>query len=111
MALEYRIESKESSTLTFIYSGATLKSMLKPFAIREHSKMKEVLMNPEAQGPQVHYYMIRGGSEKKNVTVWETGTVGGEYIKTYGHYHVGKLDETYWVVSGQGVILLQKRKE
>lgn len=65
-------------------------------------------MNPEAPGPAIHYYMIRGGSKKRNVTVWETGTVGGEYIKTYGHYHVGNLDETYWIVQGQGIALLQK---
>lgn len=85
--------------------------MLKPFAQRSHEKMQEVLMHPEAEGPEIHYYMIRGGVDKKNITVWETGTVGGEYIKTYGHYHVGKLDETYWIVSGEGIVLLQKRKE
>lgn len=84
--------------------------MLKPFAERPHEKMQEVLMHPEAEGPEIHYYMIRGGDKKKNVTVWETGTVGGEYIKTYGHYHVGKLDETYWIVNGEGIVLLQKRK-
>lgn len=84
--------------------------MLKPFAIREHEKMKEVLMHPEAQGPEIHYYMIRGGSDKTNITIWETGTVGGEYIKTYGHYHVGHLDETYNIMEGEGIILLQKRK-
>lgn len=84
--------------------------MLKPFEDRPHDKMKEVLMNPEATGPQIHYYMIRGGKDKKNITVWETDTVGGEYIKTYGHYHVGKIDETYHVVAGEGVILLQNRK-
>lgn len=85
--------------------------MLKPFAERSHEKMKEVLMDPEGEGPEIHYYMIRGGSDKKNITVWETGTVSGEYIKTYGHYHVGKLDETYWIIEGEGVVLLQKRKE
>lgn len=84
--------------------------MLKPFADRPHEKMKEVLMNPDASGPEIHYYMIRGGKDKKNVTVWESGTVGGEYIKTYGHYHVGKLDETYWIVQGEGIVLLQTRK-
>lgn len=84
--------------------------MLKPFAAREHQKMEEVLMNPEALGPEIHYYMVRGGVDKKNITIWETGTVGGEYIKTYGHYHVGKLDETYWIIQGEGVVLLQKRK-
>lgn len=65
-------------------------------------------MAPEAKGPAIHYYMIRGGSKKRNVTVWETGTVSGEYIKTYGHYHVGDLDETYWIAQGMGVALLQK---
>ena len=79
-----------------------------PYAARTHEKMQEVLMSPEAQGPAIHYYMIRGGSKKRNITVWESGTVGGEYIKTYGHYHVGDLDETYWVIQGSGVILQQK---
>lgn len=80
-----------------------------PYAARTHEKMQEVLMDPKAEGPAIHYYMIRGGKHKKNLTVWEAGTVGGEYIKTYGHYHVGQLDETYWIVQGEGIALLQKR--
>lgn len=76
--------------------------------MRSHEKMQEVLMHPEAAGPAIHYYMIRGGTKKRNVTVWEAGTVGGEYIKTYGHYHVGELDETYWIIQGEGIALLQK---
>ncbi len=79
-----------------------------PYAARTHEKMQEVLMHPEAPGPAIHYYMIRGGSQKKNITVWETGTIGDEYIKTYGHYHVGDLDETYSIAQGQGIALLQK---
>jgi glucose-6-phosphate isomerase len=55
--------------------------------------------------------MIRGGSDQKNITVWEPGTISGEYIKTYGHYHVGDLSETYWIVYGEGVALLQKLAE
>ncbi len=78
-------------------------------AVRTHEKMKEVLMHPEASGPATHYYMIRGGSERGNITVWEVGEVGGEYIKTYGHYHVGDLNETYEILAGDGVVLLQKR--
>jgi oxalate decarboxylase/phosphoglucose isomerase-like protein (cupin superfamily) len=77
-------------------------------AVRTDEKMREVLMHPDAPGPAIHYYMIRGGSKKGNITVWEAGTVGGEYIKTYGHYHVDDLPETYWFVSGTGVALLQK---
>lgn len=84
--------------------------MLKPYAERIHQAMKEVLMAPNAEGPEIHYYMIRGGVDKKNITVWETGTVGGEYIKTYGHYHIGQLDETYWIVNGEGIVLLQERE-
>jgi len=79
-----------------------------PYAARTHEKMKEVLMYPDAPGPNIHYYMIRGGSKKRNITVWETGTVGGEYIKAYGHYHIGDLDETYQIVQGEGIALLQK---
>ncbi len=87
------------------------KYMMQPFAERSHEKMQQVLMHPTAAGPAIHYYMIRGGTDKKNITTWESGTVGGEYIKTYGHYHVGALDETYWVIFGEGIVLLQKRKK
>jgi glucose-6-phosphate isomerase len=82
--------------------------MFEPYAGRAHEKMQDVLMSPESAGPALHYYMIRGGKEKRNITVLETGTVGGEYIKTYGHYHIGDLDETYWFLMGEGVVLQQK---
>lgn len=84
------------------------KNVGKHYAGRSHEKMQEVLMDPDGIGPAVHYYMIRGGKEQKNITVWEPGTISGEYIKTYGHYHVGKLDETYWIIFGTGIALLQK---
>lgn len=80
----------------------------KHYASRSHEKMSEVLMDPQGKGPAIHYYMIRGGKDQKNITVWEPGTISGEYIKTYGHYHVGNLDETYWILFGEGVALLQK---
>lgn len=81
----------------------------KHYAARTHEKMQEVLMDSNAGGPSVHYYMIRGGSDQRNVTVWEPGMISGEYIKTYGHYHVGQLDENYYILLGEGVALLQKR--
>lgn len=78
-------------------------------AVRPHEKMRDVLMHPDASmAPPVHYYMIRGGTDMRNITVWEPGTVDGEYIKTYGHYHIGQLDETYWILLGDGVVLQQK---
>jgi glucose-6-phosphate isomerase, archaeal len=73
--------------------------------------MLDVLMDPKSPGPHVHYFMIRGGSERKNITVWQSGTVGDEYIKTYGHYHVMDFKETYTVMTGEGIILLQERKK
>lgn len=80
----------------------------KHYAPRTHEKMQEVLMDPAGPGPAFHYYMIRGGVEQKNITIWEPGTISGEYIKTYGHYHVGQLSETYWLLYGQGIVLLEK---
>jgi len=81
----------------------------KHYAARTHGQMQDVLMVPEAAGPAVHYHMVRGGSDQRNITIWEPGKVGGEYIKTYGHYHVGDLDETYWVLYGEGIAVVQKR--
>ncbi len=78
------------------------------YASRSHEKMREVLMDANGNGPATHYYMIRGGVEQKNITIWEPGVISGEYIKTYGHYHIGNLDETYWFIYGQGIVLLQK---
>lgn len=83
----------------------------KHYAPRAQERMKEVLMDLDAKGLDVHYHMVRGGSEQKNITIWEPGTISGEYIKTYGHYHVGQLDETYWVIFGEGIALVQKRVE
>jgi len=84
---------------------------MKPYAERTNEKMKEVLMTPEAPAPDIHYYMIRGGSEKTNITVWEPGTVGDEYIKAYGHYHIIEFSETYTILEGEGFLLLQVRKK
>lgn len=87
------------------------KNVPKHYASRVHEKMTEVLMDPKGVGPAIHYYMIRGGVDQKNITVWEPGTISGEYVKTYGHYHVGDLSETYEIAYGQGVALLQKLVE
>ncbi len=81
--------------------------MLQPFATRSHKEMQDVLMSPGTAGPEIHYYMIRGGTPRTNITVWESGTIGGEYIKTYGHYHVGDLEEVYTVLQGEGIVILQ----
>ena len=66
-------------------------------------------MDPAASGPAIHYYMIRGGADKRNITVWDCGTAGNEYIKAYGHYHIDNLDETYTILAGEGILIIQER--
>lgn len=72
--------------------------------------MADVLISPNSEGPKDHYFMIRGGSERGNITVWQAGQVGDEYIKTFGHYHVSDFLETYTVIAGEGIMLMQTRK-
>lgn len=71
--------------------------------------MQEVLLDSAAPAPEHFYYMLRGGPQKGNITIWEPGMAGREYIKTLGHYHTWDFKETYRVISGSGVALLQKR--
>ena len=81
----------------------------KRYGPRTYEMMKDVLFHPEADAPDVFYHMVRGGRDLRNFTIWEPGRVGEEYIKTYGHYHVGDISETYWIVYGVGITIAQKR--
>lgn len=85
--------------------------MNKRLAVRTLEDMREVSMQPNASGPETLYYMIRGGAEMQNITVMESGTVGGEYIKTYGHYHIDDFEEVYKVLEGEAIVLFQTRKK
>ena len=44
------------------------KNVGKHYAARSHEKMQEVLMDAQGVGPAIHYYMIRGGKDQKNIT-------------------------------------------
>jgi len=68
--------------------------------------MREVLMNPEAYGPEDVYVMVRGNP---NITVLVPGKVGREFTKTHGHYHKDDRRETYKVLFGEGKMLIQNR--
>jgi oxalate decarboxylase/phosphoglucose isomerase-like protein (cupin superfamily) len=80
-------------------------------SFRSIEKMRDVLMDPSAKSPETFYYMIRGSAEKGNVTVINGGTADGEYVKTYGHYHVLDFIETYKIISGEGILLIQMRRK
>ncbi len=83
------------------------RNVSKHYTSKTHEKMMDVLMDPKGNGPEIHYHMIRGGKNQRNITILEPGTISGEYIKTYGHYHVG-IAETYSILFGKGIVLLQK---
>ncbi len=76
--------------------------------IRTKEKMSEVLLDPKADGLENAYYMMRG---TPNVTIWEPGLYGEEFNKTYGHYHLHNEPETYKVLFGDGVGILQHRND
>lgn len=73
--------------------------------------MKEVLLDPEASGPDPVYEVWTDLNDHYwvNKTILVAGRYGKEYPKTFGHYHNHEVDETYYVFEGEGVLLLQKR--
>lgn len=95
--------------------------------VRTYEQMKPVLYDPLADAPSVFYYMYRGLSlpEDKglfasqkiryDITVMPAAAIGGEYIKTKGHFHPVKGEhsypEIYEVLAGEAYYLLQSRKE
>lgn len=78
---------------------------------RSLEKLSEVLMNPYAQGPEIAYWVFSGVSKDKweNMTIISNGLYGGEFPKTYGHYHSINDLETYKLIFGEGVLQLQKK--
>ena len=58
------------------------------------------------------YYMYRGLEEKNNlrydITIIPAKMLGQEFVKTKGHYHVGKFQEVYIVLEGKAIYLMQK---
>lgn len=60
------------------------------------------------------YYMYRGLKEenslKYNITVVPSKMLGQEFVKTKGHVHIGNYGETYTVLEGKAIYLMQKTK-
>ncbi len=87
---------------------------------RTLEEMRPVLYNQTATGPEELYLMYRGVGWPEDtrrhsgyglrfdVTVLVPGLVGGEYVKTAGHYHPGRYPELYQVAWGRAHYLLQK---
>ena len=60
------------------------------------------------------YYMYRGLKKKKglryDITIIPPKMLGKEFVKTKGHYHIGSYGETYSVLRGKAIYLMQKEK-
>lgn len=80
---------------------------------RDLEGLKPVLRDSGESGPDPVYWVFSEISENDkwaNITVIAPGSFGGEYPKTFGHYNGPQINETYKVIEGEGVLLLQKRK-
>ncbi len=90
-------------------------------AIRCLKDMSEVLSQKDASAPDELYYMyrdmhklkdekvIRANKLRYDVTIIRPDMLGGEFMKTQGHYHPGYFGELYEVLQGQAWCLLQKK--
>lgn len=67
--------------------------------------LKPVLKDPESIGPDPVYFVFGDVSENKwaNITMIQNGKIGEEYPKTFGHYHSVEVNETYHLLSGEGI--------
>ncbi len=95
-------------------------------AVRRLGDMREVLADPEAQGPRDLYFMYRSAGFaddldhlsrsglRYDITVLAPGLIGAEFNKTAGHYHPNvpgtavAYPEVYEVIDGFAHYLIQK---
>lgn len=87
---------------------------MKLASIRELSGLKPVLKDSMSNGPDPVYWVfgdITEGGKWANLTIIASGNFNGEYPKTYGHYHGQAINETYHLVSGKGILIMQKKHE
>ena len=76
--------------------------------IRTLEEMRGVLMDPAAAGPDPVYTVYTNlDNEWINKTELSSGTYNGEFPKTFGHLHADGKDETYFVETGTGIIVMQ----
>jgi len=79
---------------------------------RSIDEMIPLLMNGNnIKGDNIIYWVFTNVSRNwQNATLMSAGNLGGEFPKTFGHYHITDAIEKYKIAYGQGIIVLQKRK-
>lgn len=88
---------------------------ISPTTTRTLEEMRPVLRRSNAPGPKICYFVYRGipdpdkpAGMDADITVLLPGLIGDEYNKTHGHYHIGEGVEIYKVLSGDGLIIMQR---
>lgn len=88
---------------------------LEPTSIRTLEEMRPVLAEPSDKGPEVCYWVYRDIDDpdkpegtRADLTVIAAGKIGEEFVKTHGHYHIGEGSETYQLLSGEAMMVIQK---
>jgi glucose-6-phosphate isomerase len=83
--------------------------------IRKLSDMKSVIYDqkwlettPDAELYYMYGNLIEDGDLKYSITVVPPNNLGKEFVKTMGHVHIGDYKETYTVLDGNAVYLMQK---
>ncbi len=84
---------------------------MKLATIKTPEELRPVLKEPTASGPDPAYWVFRDiGGDWSSLTIIPAEKFGSEYPKTYGHYHSTPVAETSYILSGKGIILLQKKE-
>lgn len=82
---------------------------------RTLKEMVPVLSNINSEGQadfDTSVYWVFSNVSKiwENMTLIAPGEFNGEFPKTFGHYHSSNTTEKYKLLSGKGILLMQKRK-
>lgn len=82
--------------------------------VRRVGEMREVLYGVDLPAEQPVYYVLRFADPRygpePNITIIPPARLGNEFPKTYGHFHRRNEPETYRVLYGEALVLLQKMK-
>lgn len=80
-------------------------------SVRKFEEQKDVLRNSgKALDAELYWVFNETTSQGKweNTTILNNIKINQEFNKTYGHYHGTSITETYEVVYGKGILILQK---
>jgi glucose-6-phosphate isomerase len=83
--------------------------------VRRVRQMQEILLSANLPPEQPVYYVLRLTDSRygpePNITIIPPARLGAEFPKTYGHFHQHQEPETYRVLYGKALVLLQKMQE